>query len=201
MEEKESPRIYSDEAEAPTPVVVAEPQRTGVVVVTVWQNNQSGEVMLHQLSDCVDDGTPEEQIARIAQLEPFAGFSCVSSDFSGELPDGDPKLWRWSGDAIWVDAPAPAVPASITRRQCARQLFAMGMITGPEAVAMTRDGSPPSMVLAYFDQLSGDQRFIAEMDFAADNYYRDNPLLNQIMAAGGHQPADVDAFFIAAAAL
>jgi hypothetical protein len=93
------------------------------------------------------------------------------------------------------------VPASITRRQCAKQMLAMGLIKADEALAMTRNGTPPSMVAAMFAQMPADQAVMAEIDFAADTYVRSNPLLVSLMTATGASSADIDQFFRDAAAL
>jgi hypothetical protein len=110
---------------------------------------------------------------------------------------------KWGVVSEFVPPPPapPVVPESITRRQCALQLLAMGMITGPEAVAMTRDGTPPAMVQAYIDALPEAEKYRAEIDFAAVAYFRANPLLESIMAASGSTPEQLDQFFVAAAAL
>lgn len=94
--------------------------------------------------------------------------------------------------------PEPEIPYSITRRQCALQLLSIGTITGPEAVSMTKDGTPPPSVQAYINNLPEDQRYLAEIDFAATFYLRDNPLLLALMAANNMDSEQVDAFFIAA---
>lgn len=101
--------------------------------------------------------------------------------------------------APYVAPPAP-VPASITRRQCAREMFERNLASGPEMVAMARNGTPPSIVV---DLLSGIEpeadRFRAEADFAADLYERSNPLLIALMTATGATSAQIDDFFRAAA--
>lgn len=97
--------------------------------------------------------------------------------------------------------PPEPVPTSITRRQCARRMLDMGMITGEEALAMTRNGTPPAMVAAAFDQFSPSDRIIAEIDFAADTYLRSNPLLVNLMLATGASADEIDDFFRAAAQL
>jgi hypothetical protein len=97
--------------------------------------------------------------------------------------------------------PFEPIPLSITRRQCARQLLNMGMVTGEEALAMTRTGEPPAMVAASFAQLSPEDAIIAEIDFAADTYMRDNPLLNNLMLATGANEEEINDFFRAAALL
>lgn len=97
--------------------------------------------------------------------------------------------------------PREPIPASITRRQCARQLLNMGMVSAQEALDMTRTGAPPAMVAASFDQLSPEDRVLAEIDFAADTYLRDNPLLNNLMLATGASEEEINDFFRAAALL
>lgn len=93
------------------------------------------------------------------------------------------------------------VPMSITRRQCAKQMLAMGLIDGTEALAMTRNGTPPSFVMSSIAQLPQSDQVIAEIDFAADTYLRSNPLLVSLMEATGATSEDIDAFFIAASQL
>lgn len=97
-------------------------------------------------------------------------------------------------------APPPPVPTSITRRQCARQLLAMQLITPAEALAMTQTGAAPAMVAASLDQLPEPDKTLALIDFAADTYLRSNPLLISLMTATGATSAEIDQFFISAAA-
>jgi hypothetical protein len=100
--------------------------------------------------------------------------------------------------AAMADRAARAtIPASITRRQCALQLRAMGTITTAEAKAMTRSAEVPAAVAQVFAGMTTEQQDLAEIDFAAVNYYRDNPLL----AMMGLTEAELDQFFIAAAQL
>lgn len=95
----------------------------------------------------------------------------------------------------------PRPPQSITRRQCAKQLLIMGLINGDEAVAMTRNGTPPAIVAIELATLADAERTIAEIDFAADTYLINNPLLLSLMEKLNKTQADLDEFFIAAAAL
>jgi hypothetical protein len=97
--------------------------------------------------------------------------------------------------------PLPEVPAQITRRQCAVMMLSQNMITGQEAILMTQSGIPPANVQTYFDAMPEPQRTMAIIDFAAVNYYRNNPLLADLMAANGMTEQQVDQFFIDAAAL
>jgi hypothetical protein len=93
------------------------------------------------------------------------------------------------------------VPASITRRQCARQMLAMGLITAPEALEMTRSGIPPNLVAAMIAGLDPADAVLVEIDFAADTYVRANPLLVSLMQGTGADDAAIDQFFRDAAAL
>lgn len=97
--------------------------------------------------------------------------------------------------------PVDRVPQSITRRQCAKRLLAMGMISGEEALLMTRHGEPPAAIAASFAQLSPDDAVLAEIDFAADTYMRSNPLLINLMEATGASEREIDDFFREAALL
>lgn len=117
-------------------------------------------------------------------------------------------LDAWTAAKHLIDNPPPAppappyVPESITRRQCALQLLAMGQISDAEAISMTRDGTPPASVQAYIEALpSESDRTRAFIDFAAAEYYRGNPLLTALMQANGTTPEQIDQFFIAAGAL
>lgn len=113
------------------------------------------------------------------------------------------QAWRAAGNTPEPYAPPPApVPARITRRQCAKQMKVMGLITGAEAVAMTMTGTPPAMVAQMIQTLPADDRDDASIDFAADTYERGNPLLVALMTAvPGTTTEDIDDFFRAAAAL
>lgn len=97
-------------------------------------------------------------------------------------------------------APAP-VPNVVTRRQFARELFTRGIISGPELVAMTATGAPPSVVEAIIVMLPEAEQWIARADFAAATYERGNPLLVVMMTAAGADDAAIDDFFRAAAVL
>lgn len=97
----------------------------------------------------------------------------------------------------------PDVPEFITRRQCALQLLAINQITAQEALYMTRTAAVPAAISAIFDSLVGsgawtpEQRILAEIDFAAANYYRSNSLLSLM----GFTEQEIDQFFISAANL
>jgi hypothetical protein len=54
------------------------------------------------------------------------------------------------------------------------------------------------MVQAYLDNMQEPDRTSATIDFAADTYLRNNPLLAALMAANGMTEEQVDQFFIEA---
>lgn len=90
----------------------------------------------------------------------------------------------------------PLVPGSITRRQCALELYARQVISLEEALAMTKTSEVPDAVAQVFAGLpTPEARMLAEIDFAAANYYRSNSLLGMM----GLTEAQVDEFFLAAA--
>ena len=121
--------------------------------------------------------------------------------------DGEPFMQKWDTEklgpldlaAIEAEALRLAsivpVPQTITRRQCARELYTLKMITGPEMVAMTATGTPPALIEKVFKALPEADQWIARADFAADTYERSNPLLVGIMKASGTSEAGIDHFF------
>lgn len=135
----------------------------------------------------VDPNTSQHSNVHITDILPFQ--SCVDA-------------WNVKKQELDAAAAIPPVPDQITRRQCALQLLAMGQITDVEALAMTRDGTPPAAIQAYISALpSPSDRTLALIDFAAMNYERSNPLLGAILSANGATSEEGDQFFIAAAAL
>lgn len=97
----------------------------------------------------------------------------------------------------------PEVPEFITRRQCALELYARQIITVQEALDMTKKASPPAAIASILDKqvsdgvMTPEQRILAEIDFAATNYYRSNSLLPLM----GLTDQEIDGFFIAASKL
>jgi hypothetical protein len=115
--------------------------------------------------------------------------------------------WVMQGDTF-VDPdpatplePVPVVPVSITRRQCALELHALQYITLQEALDMVKTATVPFPIALMFDtqvaqgNWTDEQHLLAEIDFAATNYYRSNSLLDLM----GFTPEQLDAFFISAA--
>jgi hypothetical protein len=121
--------------------------------------------------------------------------------------NGEPFMQKWDAgklgplDLAAIEAEAVRlasivpVPATISRRQCARELFIREMISGPEMVAMTATGTPPAMIETVFAAMPQADQWLARADFAADTYERSNPLLVGIMTASGSTAADIDQFF------
>ena len=91
--------------------------------------------------------------------------------------------------------PPPPVPQSITRRQCAIELRERQLVTPLEALNMTKTATPPAMIQTIFDSMQESDGIIAETDFAADTYMRNNQLLIQIMTATGATSDEIDDFF------
>ena len=79
-------------------------------------------------------------------------------------------------------------------------MFARGLISGPEAVAMTTTATPPALVEAMLAALPEPEQTFSRINFGAGSYERGNPLLNALMIGTGASQADIDVFFIAAAA-
>lgn len=75
------------------------------------------------------------------------------------------------------------------------QLLADGMITGPEALAMSTTSTPPAMIEATFAAMPEPEQTLSRIRFASDRYRRDDVLLNAMMSATGASQADIDQFF------
>ena len=148
------------------------------MTVTVWTNNDV--VILAQLSDNPADGTALEQIAHMGSLSAYAGYTCVSVDYTGSVPDADPASWRWNGTAIVAVTP---VPVSITPRQCRLILSQQGLLAGIE------------QTIAGMDEATR-----ITWEYALE-FRRDDPLLNALGANLGLTDTQIDQFFIAAAQL
>lgn len=117
--------------------------------------------------------------------------------------ENQPEVGYTYEDGVFKE-PAPPkrpVPEKITRRQCSLELLNRQMITDVEALDMTRNGTPPAIVSAYIQTLPVEQQIRAEIDFAAENYYRNNELLIAMMTANNWSSDDIDDFFIAAGKL
>ena len=148
-----------------------------MAIITVWTKNN--EVRLHQLSDDPADGTPAEQIAHLGEAV-YAGYTCASENYTGAAPDTDPSLWRWNGSSITAAIP---VPASVTPRQVRLLLLQQGLLDQVEAMIAQQDKAT-QIAWQY-----------------AEIFRRDDPLLNGLAQNLGLSSAQIDQFFIAAAAI
>lgn len=125
------------------------------------------------------------------------------------IPEGHVPISTTLGDDAgvprWIITsglmPPPPIPQTISRRQCAAEMFDRGLITGPEAIGMSSAAMPPAMVEAMLSVLEEPDQTFARIDFSAANYERSNPLLVSLMlAVPGTTEADIDDFFRAASA-
>lgn len=151
-----------------------------MTTLTVWNNATSGVVLLHQISDNEADGTAQEQISHLATLDVYAGFSCVSENYTGSLPATDASLWRWNGSQITAITP---VPQAITPRQTRLLLLQQNKLADVEAMIAQQDEAT-KITWEY-----------------AVLFQRDDPLLNGLATNMGWTSAELDQFFIAASQL
>lgn len=111
--------------------------------------------------------------------------------------------WLATGGVIepYVAPPAGIAPPpnTISRRQCAAELFAEGTISAEEAIAMTATATPPAAVEAVLATIPEPDQTFARLEFAAANYDRTNALVGAVMTALGKSDEDRDAFFRASA--
>lgn len=151
-----------------------------MTTITVWNNAALDAVTLVQLSDDEADGTAQEQITHLATLDVYAGFACVSENYTGPVPTADASLWRWNGSEITAITP---VPQSITPRQTRLLLLQQGKLTEVEAMIAQQDEAT---------------RITWEY---ATVFMRNDPLLNSLAIGMGWTSATLDQFFIDASNL
>lgn len=149
-------------------------------ILTVWHNASTNAVQLVQLSDDPVDGTAQEQIAYLGTLDVYAGYTCVSEDYSGSVPETDASLWRWDGSQITAIVP---VPASVTPRQVRLLLLSQNLLSQVEAIIA-----------------GSDQATQITWQYASE-FRRDDPLLAALATQLGLSSEQIDQFFISAAAL
>lgn len=98
-------------------------------------------------------------------------------------------------------ANAPIVPTSISDRQFFQQLAVAGIISEADALASNAAVIPPAL-LAIIATMPTDEQFSVKMLVSgATTFERSNPVTIAIGTAYGMQPAEIDAFFIAAGKL
>jgi len=118
-------------------------------------------------------------------------FGLTRADFPNAAPPAPPEYIVSS----------PIVPDEISRRQFYQQLAIDEKITKQEAIAAAMSGTLPAAVQACVDALPEDQRFGALMALASGALKRTHPLVAAFGAMQDMTEADIDAFWIAAAAL
>ena len=145
-------------------------------ITTVWTNANS-LIQLVQLSDDPTDGTPQEQISHLEALSFLSGWSCVDPDFTGDVPDADVSLWRWSDGEIVSLTP---VPLSVTPRQVRLLLLSQNLLPQVEDIIAASDEAT-KITWQY-----------------ALEFRRDDPLLQALSQQLGLTSDQVDQFFIEA---
>lgn len=112
------------------------------------------------------------------------------------------RQWNGSDVVTYTPPPAPpAVPQSISDRQFFQQLAVQGIITEDQALAANA-AVIPAPLASLIDAMPADQQFGAKMIVSgATVFERSNPLTIAIGTAYGMSSNQIDAFFIAAAAL
>lgn len=102
---------------------------------------------------------------------------------------------------VRFDPPQP-VPRVISDRQFFQQLAHLNVITNDEALAAVGPGEVPAAMLAMVATLPEAEQFPARMLLTgATQFDRGHPLVAVFGAAFGWDDADLDTFWIAAAAL
>lgn len=131
-----------------------------------------------------------------------------------EWPDGrqesclvsTPEVQAWLAEGNTPNPyvpPPPPVPQFISDRQFFQQAAITGLITQDEALAAVQTGTVPAVLMTVINGLSDEmQQFAAKMIISgATQFDRNNPLTLSVGAALGWTSEQIDAFFIAAAAL
>lgn len=110
--------------------------------------------------------------------------------------------WGWDGfDFTPPEPPAPAVPASISRRQLLLALAGAGLISPEEALAAATAGAVPAAIDQVFAQLPAPEALAARITWATMTVAeRTHPLVMSLIGSGLATEAQVDALFIAGAA-
>lgn len=136
----------------------------------------------------------------------------LPAGFAFEL-NGLAYPWNWLDLASAADlaahgivettVPDPVVvPEQISDRQFFQQMAAQGVITQADALAAVKTGTVPAALQSLINALPADQQFGATMIVSgATIFNRHHPLTVAIGTAYGWTSSQMDAFWIAAAAL
>jgi hypothetical protein len=147
-----------------------------------------------ELIEIPADGPPIEDL-----YHPDLVATCIEVPEDSDVAEG----WSWDGTAFAAPPPeVPVVPATITRRQLLLALTAAGLITGEEALAAATTGAVPAQIDAVFADLPEAEALAARITWATMSVAeRAHPLILAMINAGLATPAEVDALFVAGAAL
>lgn len=105
-------------------------------------------------------------------------------------------------EQVFTLADLPVVIPTITRRQLILGLMQYEIITPAEAMGAAQNGLAPAAVAATFDALAEPARTAAYVTWASMSIAeRNNPLVGMLAQSRGMTSAEVDQFFLAAAAL
>lgn len=100
-------------------------------------------------------------------------------------------------DGAGFSPPAATVTKTITRRQCAYELFSRGLLSEDSAALMAAAGlAPASMALS---DLSPEDRVHMRVSVAEADYQRGSEVLVRLLAGCGLAPGQFDEFFHQAA--
>lgn len=140
-----------------------------------------------------------------------SGTDAVVQDWDGAIIGPEHEI-EWAAYQAWllaggvvnpVPVPPPVVPETISDRQFFQQAAIAGLITQAEALAAVQTGTVPAVLMNVINALpDAMQKFAAQMILAgATSFNRHHPLTEAVGAALGWTDAQIDQFFIDAAAL
>lgn len=148
-----------------------------MTTLTIWAN-PANKVLVVQLSDDPDDGTDAEQIAYLKTISVYAGLICVSDNYLGTFPATDAAYWGWDNGAVVATARPAASFAPLSAWQVRKVLNQFGLRAQVEsAIATADDNTKDAWVYA-------------------NEYQRNDPLLNGMASMLGMTAAQVDSMFI-----
>lgn len=97
---------------------------------------------------------------------------------------------------------APVVPSSLTRAQLLLGLLSANLITADEAIAAAQTGAVPAFIVSHFEAMQDPDRTAAYVKWASSPaFHRADPLLLAMAQATGITSAQLDQYFIQAAAM
>ena len=143
--------------------------------LTIWTNLAS-KVLVVQLSDDSDDGTDAQQLAHLKTISAYVGLTCVSDNYTGTYPVTDSAYWIWENSTVGTTTPAKQF-APLSAWQVRKVLTQFNLRAQVEAAILTAD-------LNTKDAWN-----------YANEYQRNDPLLNSMASMLGMTAAQVDSMF------